>query len=243
MKKTIILTGSQGDIGREIKKSLLGKDFEIISIDKIDNNEPNHIVFDFNNCLKKTEYEFFINSLDKKIKNKNIFALINNAAVQKTSLIADMAIESFTESLNVNVITPFLLSKKLLPNIKKEKGHIINIGSIHSKQTKKEFLAYATSKAALEGFTKSLSVEVGAKVKVNMISPAAINTKMLKTGLNKSMGSLDLLKKYHPTNQIGKAFEISKLVNFILTEDIGFLNGSVITLDGGISSLLHDPDA
>ncbi len=64
-------------------------------------------------------------------------------------------------------------------------GSVIFIGSIHAKQSKKDFTLYATTKGAVRTLTQSLSLELAPDIMVNCIAPAAINTPMLKAGLTK----------------------------------------------------------
>ena len=108
--------------------------------------------------------------------------------------------------------------------------------------TKPKFISYATTKAGLEGLTRSLAVDIGSAVRVNMISPAAIDTPMLRASFNNNNEAYNELEKFHPTNSIGHADEIALIILSILNRDLSFLNGSIINLDGGIGSRLHDPN-
>lgn len=239
--KSIIVTGNHGEIGKEIKKHLNSCGYKVIGIDKDNQENDQNIKFDLDNLQSNKSCIKLKKELFKRISNDDCIALINNAAVQILSNLEDLDISDFRKSMSVNVEAPLILSKMLLPKLKESKGNIINIGSIHINLTKPSYLSYATSKAALLGLTKSMAVEIGNKVKVNMISPAAINTKMLIDGFEGHKKKLLSLKNYHPTLELGTTSEIAKLIECIIKSDINFLNGSNITLDGGISSRLHDP--
>ena len=86
------------------------------------------------------------------------------------------------ETMAVNLLAPVAISRALLPELKRQHGSIVHIGSIHSQLTKPGFTAYATSKAALAGLTRAMAVELGGSVRVNAIEPAAIATPMLAAG-------------------------------------------------------------
>ncbi|HNC04229.1 MAG TPA: SDR family oxidoreductase, partial [Agitococcus sp.] len=155
--------------------------------------------------------------------------------------VEQLTLESFQISQNVNVTAPFLLIKALLPELEKVKGSIINIASIHAQLTKPEFVAYATSKSALVGLTQALAVEVGARVRVNAISPAAIATPMLQAGFEGNAAAYTALKSHHPCGDIGVPEEVANLAVFLASNQARFINGANISINGAIGARLHDP--
>ena len=144
--------------------------------------------------------------------------------------------------MNVNLTGPLLLSQFFLDKLAVSKGSIINIASIHQQLTKKRFISYATSKSALVGLTKALSVDLQGKVRVNTISPAAIDTQMLRDGFDNDEGMVQKLNELHPSQRIGKPAEVSKLALLLAEDELGFINGANIQIDGGISNVLKDLD-
>jgi len=88
--------------------------------------------------------------------------------------------------------------------------------------------------------TRSLAVDIAPRIRVNAIEPAAIDTEMLRMGFQGRNQLISDLKKFHPTNSIGKALDVAKIALWIIQSDINFMNGATITLDGGISSRLFD---
>ena len=94
-----------------------------------------------------------------------------------------LGLADWQETLDVNLMAPVAISRALLPQLKRQRGSIVHIGSIHSQLTKPGFTAYATSKAALAGLTRAMAVELGGSVRVNAIEPAAIATPMLEAEL------------------------------------------------------------
>ena len=176
----------------------------------------------------------------KKYLSGRLNVLINNAALQIVSPIEEILLQDWQRSLNINLTAPFLLSVKLLDELIATQGNIINISSIHAKLTKPNFTAYATSKSGLSGLTKSLAVEIGNKVRVNSISPAAIDTQMLREGFTNIENGLENLSNYHPSKSIGLSTDVVEAALYLANGN-KFVNGMEITLDGAISSRLHDP--
>jgi NAD(P)-dependent dehydrogenase (short-subunit alcohol dehydrogenase family) len=148
----------------------------------------------------------------------------------------------FQRTLNVNVLASFLLTQKLLSEIESANGSVVNIASIHSMLTKPEFVMYATSKAALIGLTKALAVELGSRVRVNAISPAATATPMLISGFKDKEKKMEELGKKHPLGRIAEPEEIANVAVFLASKQASFITGAVINVDGGMSSKLHDPE-
>lgn len=246
-KSVVILTGSNGGIGSAIFKEL-NKDKFLIGLDisyKKNTTLKNgfKIPIDLSKYVRCENYRNKKTTQIKECLPKNIskITLINNAAVQILSKFEKIKYEDLSYTFDVNFSSSLFLSQAILPELKKYKGSIINIGSIHAKQTKPKFTSYSTAKAALEALTRSMAVELGSTIKVNAISPAAISTPMLMSGFKKNKSDLKNLKAYHPSNSIGEPTELAKIIRMLIEHDLNFLNGAIIDFDGGISSRLHDP--
>ena len=167
--------------------------------------------------------------------------LVNNAAVQYLAPLQDLEVSAVIETLNVNLIAPFLLAKEFLPELAAGGGSIVNIGSVHAQATKPAFAAYATSKAGLHGLTRALAVDLGPRVRVNTLAPAATATKMLMAGFADNEEAFAALEKVHPLRRIAEPAEIAHLAVFLASDQAAFLTGSTLFADGGVLSRLHDP--
>lgn len=240
--KVAVITGVLGGIGNELAKKFREEGYFVFGLDvrKSDTHESNElIVFDLNQFSQGGEYfkewsEIFTD------KVHTIDVLINNAAVQLLGGIENIRLNEWEETLRVNVTGPLLLSQLFLSKLEKTQGCIINIGSIHHQLTKPNFVSYATSKSALIGLTKALAVDLQGRVRVNAISPAAIETPMLRAGFDNNESALDELRKIHPVQRIGYPSDVAKMALFLASDKSGFIHGANLTLDGGISSVLKD---
>jgi NAD(P)-dependent dehydrogenase (short-subunit alcohol dehydrogenase family) len=244
MEKTVLITGVLGGIGNQLAKTFYEKGYQVIGLDVKDTPSQwchKRYKFDLNQYITDPEYKRQIEAVfDKDIPE--LFVLINNAAVQILSSLSEIKLDDWTQTLNVNLTGPLLLSQYFLNRLIKSKGSIINIASIHHQLTKKRFLAYATSKSALVGLTKALSVDLQGVVRVNAISPAAIDTQMLRDGFNNDEDKVRMLNELHPSQRIGKPQEVSQLALLLAEDQLGFINGANLNIDGGISNVLKDLD-
>jgi NAD(P)-dependent dehydrogenase (short-subunit alcohol dehydrogenase family) len=171
--------------------------------------------------------------------DKKLVALVNNAAEQRLDNTENISYTDWQATMHVNLTAPFLLIQGLLPHLIQANGAVVNIASIHYHLTKPRFVAYATSKAALVGLTKSLAVDLAGKIRVNCISPAAIETQMLQAGFP-NPEDYKKLQAIHPVGRIGKAEEIAEITYFLCSEKARFIHGSNIEVDGGIGAVLKD---
>lgn len=240
-----LVTGSNGGIGEAIVTALREAGWFVIGIDRNPNNHSKcdaFIHYDLANCCEESDFQ--ANCIDVILKaagDHPIKALVNNAAVQILGATEEIKSEEWHETLKVNLSAPFLLSQALVPHLRNTRGSILNIGSVHAQATKKGFVAYATSKAALHGLTRSLAVDLGPQVRVNCLAPAAISTDMLKASFEGKEKEFAALEAVHPAGRIGNCDDVAQAALFLLSAKTTFVTGCCFYLDGGILSRLHDP--
>tara|TARA_B100000963_G_C22628769_1_gene673794 strand:- start:1746 stop:2492 length:747 start_codon:yes stop_codon:yes gene_type:complete len=247
MEKVVVITGSCGDIGSSLVQEYLDDKFFVIGIDKkIKGTKMENFIEIEADLLSFVEDDDYQKEIIRKIRNNlkdNVkkLIIINNAALQIVKNISEITWSDWNESLSVNTIAPFFLTTGLLDHLIKSNGHVINISSIHSNLTKRDFSVYAASKSALDSITRSMALELSSYgISVNAISPAAIKTKMLLSGFN-SLEDLKQLEDYHPAGKIALPAELASFVKSITDLKGNFLTGSIIDFNGGIGAKLHDP--
>lgn len=244
-RKTVLITGGNGAVGQALCMGFKKSGWRVISTDqgKVSAIEiDDYVSMDLTRlCSDDVYQEEVLGSLRSKLYGGKLDVLINNAAVQMVSSVEVMTVQDFKTTLDVNLIAPFFLIKLFLTELQKTKGSIINIASIHAQLTKPHFTAYATSKAALVGMTRSMAVELGEKVRVNAINPAAISSAMLEAGFRDDPQGLHELESFHPSGCLGATDDVVEAALYLANAKGKFLNGSIIGLDGGIASRLHDP--
>ena len=242
-----LITGCAGGIGQSLVRGFSSAGYQVIGTDIVVKPDgldcPYYIQFDVSLIADDEQYAAnFLSTVRRYIGDNGLHVLINNAAIQILGGVDSLTRQDWRNTLDVNLLAPFFLTKLLLPELEATKGSIINISSIHATLTKSNFVAYATSKAALSGMTKAMAIDLGSRVRVNAIEPAAIETEMLIAGFNNNPALLKNLKDYHPAGRIGQADELAKLAIAIASDGMSSLHGACVTFDGGISSRLFDPE-
>lgn len=250
MNRGVLITGCNGGIGAALVNTFAGAGWTVIGVDKADGeatseaNSPAKRVIkaDIGTfCESETNLHAFAEEVRAALGGAPLAALVNNAAVQILGDVATLTHQAFMETMRVNAIAPFMLVKTFLPDLEAANGAVVNIGSVHAEATKPGFAAYATSKAALHGLTRALAVDLGPKVRVNTLAPAATATKMLKAGFDGNAKAFAALEDVHPVKRIAEPDEIARMALFLASKDASFLTGATLYADGGILSRLHDP--
>jgi len=244
MQKNVLITGSNGGIGKALCLAFMDAGYFVIASDKVvgDCVCDVFIQADIEALSSDVEYRNDIFSqIRKSLNNKSLFALINNAAIQILGKTEEIQIEHWRQTLDINLIAPFLIIQGLLPELKKGNGSVVNISSVHAINTKPGFICYATSKTALVGLTKAMAVDLGPNVRINAICPGATATPMLLSGFDGKHEEFKQLSKIHPLERIAEPKEIAQVALFLVSKQASFITGASLNVDGGISVRLHDP--
>ena len=245
-KKAVIITGALGGIGRALCNEFHAHGFVVIAIDRAEGQVAAHYILkeDIRSILNDIKHraEFRSKILETlSTENAELSGLINNAAIQILGGVDSLTASDWTETLETNLVAPFILSQLFLQELEDANGAIVNISSIHEKLTKPGFVAYATSKSALSGLTRSMAVDLGPRIRVNAICPAAIQTSMLEAGFSGRPQQFAALHQSHPAGRIGMPDEVANIARYLVADAPEFLTGSCLGLDGAIAGRLHDP--
>lgn len=247
-QKTALITGAAGGIGRAMANIFREAGFFVIATDRVIRPDDllcdHYLQADLARLVRDESYAAKVLTGVRDclaIHGSRLNVLINNAAIQILGGLDSLNRADWRETLDVNLLAPFLLVQALLPELEMAQGSVVNIGSIHARLTKKNFVAYATAKAALAGLTRAMAVDIGSRLRINAIEPAAIETDMLIDGFKENAEGYFNLKAYHPIGRIGNADEVARVALWLVSDNSLFFHGACICLDGGISNVLHDP--
>ncbi|MGQ0592622.1 MAG: SDR family NAD(P)-dependent oxidoreductase [Gammaproteobacteria bacterium] len=245
MAEVALITGAAGGLGQALCRRFGESGYRVIGLDRVHGAAGCEAFVEADLEALCASPEGLASGLERirgvisPINNGGLSVLVNNAACQVLGPVEALSVADWQRSLHVNLLAPFLLTQGLLPELVRARGSVINITSVHAKVTKPGFCCYASSKAALEGMTRSMATELGTRVRVNAIAPGAVATPMLEAGFAGRDEALRQLGEMHPVGRIGLPEEVAECALFLASA--GFINGAVLRVDGGISSRLHDP--
>jgi len=228
--KVIAVTGASRGIGAAIAAELLRRGFTVGSFTRkaigIDGTLP--IACDVND--EESLKQAFKTLADKAGR---IDGLVNNAGVHLYGRSAELPTAQYEQVMDTNARSVFLGCREVYPYLEKAGGTIVNIGSFFDKLGVKQNLAYCASKAAVGAITRCLAVEwAPKKIRVHDVAPGYIETELNAEAMKK--GALRaFLEARVPTGGPGSVTDVARLVAAILSEDIPFLTGETVYLDGG----------
>ncbi|KAK6542779.1 hypothetical protein TWF694_006721 [Orbilia ellipsospora] len=170
-------------------------------------------------------------TLSSTSEDPKINIIVNNAAVQLALPISDITPQSFIDTYNLNVLAPILLLQAALPHLAPN-SRIINISSVGGRSGFAGLSLYCSSKAALEGLTRSWAAELGENgTTVNAVACGPIQTDMLDTIPERIKGRQ---KEDTPVEKrFGTKEEVSNVVVWLAGEGSGWVSGQTINVSGG----------
>ncbi|GBC94420.1 3-oxoacyl-[acyl-carrier-protein] reductase FabG [bacterium HR16] len=159
--------------------------------------------------------------------------LVNNAGITRDALLVRMREEDWDAVLDVNLKGAFLCSRAVARVMMKQRsGCIINITSIMGLTGNAGQVNYASAKAGLIGFTKSLARELGSRnIRVNAVAPGWIETAMTDALPDQVR---EAILKQIPLGRLGRAEDVAGAVVFLCSEEASYITGQVLTVDGGL---------
>lgn len=160
--------------------------------------------------------------------------VVNNAGLLVENSFAAMTEEEWNEALRINLSGPFFLAQAAIETmIEARYGRIVHVGSITAMLGNGKEIGYGAAKAGLVGMTRSMARAVARKgITVNLVVPGVFETDMTN-----SMDPKDqqMIANMIPVGRRGNPDELAHAVEFLLDDRAGYLTGSVVTVDGGIS--------
>jgi len=246
--KTIVVTGAGKGIGRAIATGCAKNGADIVlNYRHQDESSKDAIMALTEKISERYQVRVYSRQFDVRDKKSvdqavremlrdrlDISGWVNNAAVNHPGLLLTQSENDIREQIETNVLGPIFCCQAILPHLLETKsGAIVNIGSITSRFVSPGQSVYAASKGALASLTRALAKEYGRKgIRVNCVEPGPIDTDMFKT--SKAIKGDEIAARV-ALGRIGEADEIADAVAYLLSDQASFINGEVLTVDGGYS--------
>jgi len=240
--KVAVITGASRGIGRAIAEVLAQRGADVVCGDRLDEQaqataaaiaaatgrRASGCLVDVTDAKSAQEFiDCAITSLG------HVDILVNNAGITRDNLIMRISEVDWDLVLDVNLKGAFNCCKAVIrPMMKQRYGRIINISSVAGLAGNAGQTNYASSKAGLIGFTKSLAKEVGSRnITVNAVAPGFVLTALTE---NLPQDLKDAAIKATPLGRWAKPEEIAYAVAFFASDEAAFITGQVLSVDGGM---------
>lgn len=163
---------------------------------------------------------------------QQIHVVVNDAATMTFTPIVDLPEDDWDKVLHVNLRSIFLFCKYSVPHMPPG-GAIVNISSVHAHETTVNVVPYATSKGGIEAFTRGFSEELAErKIRINCVAPGAVDTPMLWNNPNVKSGAEKV------EGAIGQPEDIAAAICFLAADEVRFITGTTLVVDGGRLDIL-----
>ena len=249
-KKIILVTGGASGIGFGTIEYLLEQgNYEVISVskgaknialakEKLGNN-ANKVTFLQGDISTEDDCKKIYNEIDSKYGKLD--GLVNSAGIIKLGGIEEQTLEEWNNSININLTGIFLLTKTLLPLLKKGTNtSVVNISSMSSERAGGS-IAYCASKAGVDMLTKYMGQELGKyNIRVNAVNPAAVYTNIYVASGDYTQEGYDKWSEekapLYPLGRIGDAKkDLAPTIEFLLSDKSLWTTGAIYLVDGGKS--------
>ncbi len=242
MKRLALITGAARGIGAATTELFAADGWEVVAVDKIEKAEvPQGASYWRVDLADPADVEDMFDRLTSN--TTRLDALINNAAIQLNKPMLETTNEEWERVQAINVQAIFAGSKLAHPLLREAGGAIVNVSSVHALATSVNVAAYAASKGSVLALTRAMALEFAAGgVRVNAVMPGAIETEMLRAGLDRSHrlpgaspeAKLKALGARIALGRVGRPEEIARTILFLADSDqSSYITGAALVVDGG----------
>lgn len=245
-RRLALITGGTSGIGFGIAMKL-APDYDLALVFAGDHEKAQKSIAALKDAFPEGRFESFQKvlgapedalALYNEVKEKmgTVSVLVNCAGRIRDGLFLGSDFANHVTLIHEHLLTTMALSHACLKGMYQQKfGRIINMSSISATYSKRGQTNYAAAKAGIEGFTRTLALEVAHRgVTINAIAPGLIETPMTAE-LVKTIEEGGGLKKRVPAGRMGQPKEVGALAAFLCSEDASYITGVTITIDGGRS--------
>ena len=241
-KKNVLVTGGSRGIGRSTCLKFAKMGMNVVVNYKSNNEAAMNVVNEIANLGSKgiaimddVANPENVESMFKEISETfgDIDILVNNAGIINDGLLMRMSNEAWNEVITTNLGGAFYCTKAAIRSmLRKRWGRIINVVSVIGIEGNIGQANYAASKGGLIAFSKSIAKEVASRnITVNAVAPGYISTDIVE-GISEEVQAIIMSRIAQ--GRLGSPEEVASLINFLASEDAGYITGEVIRIDGGI---------
>jgi NAD(P)-dependent dehydrogenase (short-subunit alcohol dehydrogenase family) len=232
-KKVILITGATGGLGKEMTRHFekLNYNLALHTYQQTPFSISCEHAWFSADLRDENQVQLLIDEVLKRFGRVDI--LINNAGISRNGVSWKLSVEDFNEVLKVNLTAPFLLIKGFLPKMREAKyGRIINISSVVAQTGVPGTAAYAASKAAVLGMTKTVAKEVASYgITCNALALGYFNAGMID---EVPIEVQQEIIRTIPKGKLGEVSVILKTLEWLLQDEVDYVTGQTISLNGGL---------
>ena len=247
-KKTILITGAAGGVGRATVRHFHERGYRVIGVDRqsvYPEFPADGLFIQADISVPENLEKIFIQATEF---SPTLDVLVNNAGFQVTKPLVETTVEEWDMVMASNLRSVFLGAKLAYPLLKAEGGGaIVNVSSVHAVATSSNIAAYAASKGGLLALTRAMAIEFAPdNIRVNAVLPGAVDTPMLRAGFHRGReneateeSQLAALAAKTVNGRVALPEEIASVIYFLAdSTQSSFITGQGLLADGGATCRL-----
>lgn len=248
-----IVSGAARGIGRAIAVKLAHEGYDLVLSDLLEpeleecasqaRESGGGVVSSVCDATKPDDVDALYAKVDAL--NQAPAVLVNNAFAERRAYLGEIGEDAWNFTLNSTLTTAFLMCNRSLPRMcAAGGGAIVNVASIHAFGARETFGPYEAAKAGLVSLTRTIAVEYGNRgVRANAVCPGLVITERNQARWLDRPDDFSAILRAYPMGRAGTPEEIANVVSFVAGGAASFVNGAIITVDGGSAAMLAESAA
>lgn len=239
--RTVVVSGGSKGLGFGICSKLLSEGYSVATFSRKSSNQLEHLLSESGgkaywepvDVTDTLQLSLFLQNVKKRYGL--VGYLVNNAGIAADGLLTMIKGQDISRMLQVNLESAIALTQMCLKQMMVGRsGAIVNVSSILGLRGYKGVSAYSATKAALDGFSRSLAKEYGSMgIRVNSVAPGFMDTDMTSDLTDKQK---ERITRQTPLGRLPNIEDVTSVIKFLLSEEARFVSGQVIVIDGGLTA-------
>lgn len=243
-RRVAIVTGGTHGIGRATVEMLAARDWTVVFSGRdgeagaeVERSVPGSVHIGGDLC--EADVVARLVETASKLGGGRIAGVVNCAGMGRRQSFADATLADWDALFALNARAAFAVTSAALVPLSEARGSLVFVSSVAGYGGEAGLAVYCASKAALIGFAKALALEIGNRVRVNVICPGQVDTRMMARTLSDPARKAALEARI-PNGRIADASEVAAAIVWLLSDESSYVNGTVLPVDGGECAGLTD---